>query len=97
MSEYHDDVWGRPLRHLTPNAMFGQMSLQAFQAGLSWSIVLKKSKAIADAFHGFDLHRVADMTEDELAVMLSNGEPACLGWLCLRAVSCVVFEVWLLR
>jgi DNA-3-methyladenine glycosylase I len=54
---YHDDEWGRPLHGVT--AMFERMSLEGFQSGLSWLVILRKRAAFRAAFAGFDLATVA--------------------------------------
>jgi DNA-3-methyladenine glycosylase I len=41
--------------------LFEHLSLEAFQAGLSWLIVLRKRAAFRRAFHGFDPARVATL------------------------------------
>ncbi len=38
--DYHDHEWGRPLRGRA--ALFERVSLEAFQSGLSWLIILRK-------------------------------------------------------
>lgn len=38
--DYHDNEWGQPLRGQVP--LFERMSLEAFQSGLSWLIILRK-------------------------------------------------------
>ena len=38
--DYHDKEWGQPLRGQVP--LFERMSLEAFQSGLSWLIILRK-------------------------------------------------------
>ena len=57
MIEYHDTEWGIPVgddvRH------FEFLVLDAFQAGLSWAIILRKREAFRAAFAGFDPARVA--------------------------------------
>ena len=40
---YHDDEWGRPLHGVT--ALFERLSLEAFQSGLSWLVILRKRPA----------------------------------------------------
>ncbi|MBN9618233.1 MAG: DNA-3-methyladenine glycosylase I, partial [Actinobacteria bacterium] len=55
---YHDDEWGRPLRG--ESALFERMSLEAFQSGLSWLIILRKRPAFRSAFAGFDVDSVAE-------------------------------------
>ena len=54
---YHDDEWGRPI--VGDDAMFERLSLEAFQSGLSWLIILRKRPAFREAFQGFALKRVA--------------------------------------
>jgi DNA-3-methyladenine glycosylase I len=55
--DYHDKEWGVPLHGDT--ALFEFLTLEAFQAGLSWLIVLRKREAFRGAFAGFDPRRVA--------------------------------------
>jgi DNA-3-methyladenine glycosylase I len=43
--DYHDREWGRPLRGVT--AMFERLSLEAFQSGLSWLVILRKREGFA--------------------------------------------------
>ncbi|MDP9240358.1 MAG: DNA-3-methyladenine glycosylase I [Actinomycetota bacterium] len=54
---YHDDEWGRPLHG--DDEMFERMSLEAFQSGLSWLIILRKRAAFRAAFAGFSIASVA--------------------------------------
>ncbi|MEZ5750890.1 MAG: DNA-3-methyladenine glycosylase I [Paracoccaceae bacterium] len=54
---YHDHEWGHPVsddRHL-----FECLSLEAFQAGLSWRTILAKRAAFRAGFAGFEIDRVA--------------------------------------
>ncbi len=45
---------------------FEVLSLEGFQAGLSWRTVLHKRKAFREVFLGFDPSRVAKMNEDDV-------------------------------
>ena len=54
---YHDDEWGRPLHGDVP--LFERLSLEAFQSGLSWLVILRKRAAFRAAFAGFDPAAVA--------------------------------------
>jgi len=54
---YHDEEWGRPLHGET--ALFERLSLEAFQSGLSWLVILRKRAAFRAAFAGFDVDTVA--------------------------------------
>ena len=56
---YHDHEWGRPVAD--DRLLFEHLCLEAFQAGLSWLIVLRKRAAFRRAFHDFDPARVAAM------------------------------------
>lgn len=67
---YHDDEWGLPLRGVP--AMFERMSLEAFQSGLSWIVILRKRPAFRAAFAGFDPATVAAFGEAEVARLLGD-------------------------
>src|ERR1700759_150004 len=64
LGRYHDEVWGR--RTYDESALFEALTLGVFEAGLSWSIVFGKRDAFGSAFHGFDVERVAAMTERDV-------------------------------
>ncbi|MBX7079227.1 MAG: DNA-3-methyladenine glycosylase I [Nannocystaceae bacterium] len=57
MLAYHDDEWGVPVHD--DRLHFEFMVLDAFQAGLSWAIVLNKREGFRRAFAGFDPVKVA--------------------------------------
>jgi DNA-3-methyladenine glycosylase I len=61
---YHDEEWGSPLHGDGP--LFEKISLEGFQAGLSWITILKRRPAFRTAFYGFDMVRVAELTDDEV-------------------------------
>lgn len=67
---YHDDEWGRPLRGVT--AMFERLSLEAFQSGLSWIVILRKRPAFRAAFAGFDPAAVATFGDADVARLLGD-------------------------
>ena len=52
MVAYHDDEWGRPVHDDTE--LFERLVLESFQAGLSWSTILRKRETFRAAFEGFD-------------------------------------------
>ena len=68
--EYHDREWGRPLRG--DDAVFERISLEAFQAGLSWLTILRKREAFRRAFDGFSIAAVADYTDDDVERLLGD-------------------------
>ena len=57
MLQYHDREWGVPVHDDRKHFEF--LVLEAAQAGLSWSIVLKKREGYRRAFDGFDPEKVA--------------------------------------
>ena len=70
--DYHDLEWGVPLRDA--QKLFELLLLEGFQAGLSWITVLKKRPRYREVMFGFDVQRVADMTDAEIeALMLEPG------------------------
>lgn len=67
---YHDDEWGRPLRGVT--TMFERLSLEGFQSGLSWIVILRKRPAFRAAFAGFEPERVAAFGDADVARLLAD-------------------------
>ncbi|MBA3232368.1 MAG: DNA-3-methyladenine glycosylase I [Propionibacteriales bacterium] len=69
---YHDDEWGRPIRH--DNGLYERLTLEAFQSGLSWLTILRKRTNFRDAFAGFDIVTVAGFGEaDRERLMADTG------------------------
>jgi DNA-3-methyladenine glycosylase I len=64
MIEYHDREWGLPVHDDRRHYEF--LVLEAAQAGLSWSIVLKKREGYRRAFSEFDPEKVARYTEKRI-------------------------------
>ncbi|MCX6464962.1 MAG: DNA-3-methyladenine glycosylase I [Pseudonocardiales bacterium] len=67
---YHDDEWGRPLRGGT--ALFERLSLEAFQSGLSWIVILRKRPAFRAAFAGFEPAAVAGFGDADVERLLGD-------------------------
>ena len=67
---YHDEEWGQPLHD--DQALFELLCMETYQAGLSWETVLNKRQAFREAFHGYQIQAVADMTDTELEALLDN-------------------------
>ena len=68
--DYHDTEWGQPLRDSA--ALFERISLEAFQSGLSWLIILRKRENFRRAFHGFDVDRVARYTKRDVDRLMAD-------------------------
>lgn len=67
---YHDLEYGFPVSNEA--ALFERLSLEIFQAGLSWLLVLKKRPALNAAFSGFDVDQVAAYGDDDTARLLAD-------------------------
>ncbi len=70
LAAYHDDEYGFPLSR--DDDFFERLVLEINQAGLSWLTVLKKRKALREAFEGFDVDRVAAYGEEDRARLLGD-------------------------
>ena len=68
--DYHDTEWGKPITG--EDALFERISLEGFQAGLSWLTILKRREGFREAFLGFEINRVANLTESDLERLLLN-------------------------
>ena len=67
---YHDHEWGRPVTDDV--RLFEKISLEGFQAGLSWITILKKRENFRAGFDGFDFHKVAKYTERDVERLLAD-------------------------
>jgi DNA-3-methyladenine glycosylase I len=57
MIAYHDEEWGVPCHDDV--ALFERLTLEAFQAGLSWLTILRKRENFRRAFDRWDIQRIA--------------------------------------
>jgi DNA-3-methyladenine glycosylase I len=57
LREYYDTEWGLPVRD--EQGLYERISLEGFQAGLSWATILRKRPAFRAAFKEFDPDAVA--------------------------------------
>jgi DNA-3-methyladenine glycosylase I len=70
LREYYDTEWGMPVRD--EQGLFERISLEGFQAGLSWATILRKRPAFREAFLGFDPDAVAAFTEEDVERLMQN-------------------------
>ncbi len=70
MLAYHDTEWGVPQHD--DRALFEMLVLDAFQAGLSWQIILNKRKGFRLAFHRFNPRRIARYTAEDVTRLLAD-------------------------
>jgi DNA-3-methyladenine glycosylase I len=66
--QYHDNEWGIPVHD--DKKLFEMLILEGAQAGLSWETILKRRKAYQEAFKGFDVQKVSQMSDLELEKLL---------------------------
>ena len=62
--EYHDNEWGRETHD--EQMLFEYLVLEGMQAGLSWSLILKKRENFKRAFDNFDYNICANYTDEYL-------------------------------
>lgn len=67
---YHDTEWGYPVTD--DQALFRKLSLDAFQAGLSWITILRKREAFRAAFDDFDIPTVAGYGPEDVQRLLHD-------------------------
>lgn len=72
LQRYFDNEWGRPVRD--EHGLFERLSLEGFQAGLSWLTILKKRPAFRAAFADFDPEAVATFTEADVERLMTNDQ-----------------------
>jgi DNA-3-methyladenine glycosylase I len=68
--KYHDEEWGNPVHDDVIHFEF--LILEGAQAGLSWSMILKKREGYRKAFAGFDPKKVSRFTEKKVEKLLTN-------------------------
>jgi DNA-3-methyladenine glycosylase I len=70
LREYHDTEWGHELHGR--DALYERLSLEAFQSGLSWLVILRKRPAFRAAFSGFDPEAVAAFDDADVERLLAD-------------------------
>ena len=71
---YHDEEWGTPLHGDRP--LFEKLSLEGFQAGLSWITILRRRPTFRIAFRDFDIDAVAAFDEGDVERLM--GDPGII-------------------
>jgi DNA-3-methyladenine glycosylase I len=70
LTRYHDKVWGK--RTYGESAMFEALTLGVFEVGLSWRVVFGKRDGFIRAFRGFDVAKVAAMTDRDVDRLMED-------------------------
>ncbi|GAA5034065.1 DNA-3-methyladenine glycosylase I [Microbacterium fluvii] len=67
---YHDQEWGVPLHG--DRALFEKLSLEGFQAGLSWITILRKRPRFREVFAGFEPEQVAAFDSGDVERLMTD-------------------------
>jgi DNA-3-methyladenine glycosylase I len=70
MAAYHDEEWGVP--EWDSRALWEKLMLDGFQAGLSWSTILRRRESFRQAFKGFDPQRVAMFSDADVERLMQD-------------------------
>lgn len=68
--QYHDEVWGRPVRD--DQTLFEKLCLDGQQAGLSWITILRKQQTYERAYDGFDAQKIIHYDDAKIASLLQD-------------------------
>jgi len=68
--KYHDEEWGVPVHD--DQKLFELLTLEGFQAGLTWELILKRRDALKKAFAGFDPKIIANYKKTDVDIILRN-------------------------
>lgn len=72
LMDYYDTEWGMPITD--ERGVFERLSLEIFQSGLSWRLILQRRPLLRQAFAGFDIDAVARFGDDDFErLMLDPG------------------------
>ena len=70
MLAYHDEEWGVPCHD--DAALFERLTLESFQAGLSWMTILRKREHFRRAFDDWDAERIAAYGPADVARLMDD-------------------------
>src|SRR5258706_8903126 len=70
MITYHDQEWGVPVHKDT--SLFEFLILEGAQAGLSWTIILRKRENYRKAFDIFDAKKISQYDSRKISSLLAN-------------------------
>jgi DNA-3-methyladenine glycosylase I len=68
--KYHDEEWGTPVHD--DRTLFEFLTLEGFQAGLTWELVLKRRAALRKAFDNFDPEKIARYTDKAVERLMKD-------------------------
>lgn len=75
LEKYHDQEWGVAVHD--DKKLFEMLILESFQAGLSWSTILKKREGFRRAFDNFEIEKIAKYDEEKIANLMKDRSIVC--------------------
>ncbi|WP_295728689.1 DNA-3-methyladenine glycosylase I [uncultured Limosilactobacillus sp.] len=70
MRDYYDQHWGIPVHN--EQELFMMLSLEIFQAGLSWSTIWQRRNGFIKAFAEFDVAQIAQFNEEKVEQLMAD-------------------------
>jgi len=68
--KYHDEEWGTPVHD--DRMLFEFLTLEGFQAGLTWELILKRRVALRKAFDNFNPEKIARYTGEDVERLMND-------------------------
>lgn len=68
--KYHDEEWGVPVHD--DRTLFEFLTLEGFQAGLTWELILKRREALRKAFDNFNPEKIARYDDEDVKRLMAN-------------------------
>ena len=68
--KYHDEEWGTPVHD--DRTMFEFLTLEGFQAGLTWELILKRRVALRKAFDNFNPEKIARYVDQDVERLMND-------------------------
>jgi len=68
--KYHDEEWGVPVHD--DRTLFEFLTLEGFQAGLTWELILKRREALRKAFDNFTPEKIARYSDEDVKRLVAN-------------------------
>jgi DNA-3-methyladenine glycosylase I len=67
---YHDEEWGTPVHD--NRTLFEFLTLEGFQAGLTWELILKRRTTLRKAFDNFNPDKIARYTDEDVERLMKD-------------------------
>jgi len=68
--KYHDEEWGTPVHD--DRTLFEFLTLEGFQAGLTWELILKRREALRKAFDNFNPEKIARYMDEDVVRLMND-------------------------